>query len=355
MKVAIAGAAGYSGRQFLHAARQMYDDDVLVIDPAINGGTRLYGAGVTDDMDRLFGWEPDVLVLALRPEHRTEYLERARGMDGVCVVEKPFAPPASGEGGIEYAERVSRVFEGASPRTVFNFSQVMDPRMGALAGFCDNYGIVPLHFDWESAKDRNSHGDPRNDVHTYHITTQECCHGVAVVNAVEGRLGRRGIVRVAVDRHATLTHRRHSGVYGEAEGRLWTHGADGCSGRFRDSFMTPGKRKDFRIVCCSTGNPHERYSIVQEHGRGREHGKRWLRLFGPGSEELESVEFQGMSYGGMCYGSIRKLVEEGEEPTFMPSWEFARRVWHVTEAMNRSIEEGYSVVDVDAVEAEMGL
>jgi predicted dehydrogenase len=191
--IAIAGAWGYIGRKFLHAARELglttwvFDPGPAPADVDPSGFTRL------DRESDFYSLPADLFHLALHAEHRgtglARLIERGHREPLLVLCEKPMALP-------ECPEDCSRLVAAArSSRTVllYDFPELFDPILNRILDCLSAFRDVQIESIWlQRSKDREDSSNPRNYKRMVPIQYQESVHCLAfalrVLAAVQGSL-----------------------------------------------------------------------------------------------------------------------------------------------------------------------
>ena len=332
MKVAIAGAGGYMGRQFLGAALSA-GDEICVCDPSFSEAPP--GTYIAAGADELFGWEPDCVILSLQPSDRKEYLEALPGYRGPCLVEKPFAGPPGENGDTEEAARLLDLY-GGNENIMFDFTEIFRHTFRRSLEYMDELGLEPSTYHMVTTKDRDFGGDERNSAPMHDITCQDACHRLAIPEATEMHLGGGGILVVRADTKDNMTHPYQKGKIGEVSGSFATW--RGATGSFLQSFLIPGRR-NYRIIGLTDENG-DRYAFEFETHYVGDRFSDMLSVYLPGNrfDEPRSIVEAPTTNGETAYNALKRWEDTGEKPEPFPGKDFALKVWNVTRSLDRSIK-----------------
>ena len=178
--IAIAGAWGYIGRQFLDAALDLglrayaLDPSPAPDDLDLSAVTRI------DADNEFYHLDADLFHLALHPEHRQTafdiLLKRAVAEPLLVLNEKPMAQPERPEQCAETLEAV----EGTQVVMLFDFLELFDPMVRAISEYLSRFNRVEIDvITLYRGKDREDPDRPRNYKRMVHIQYQESVHCMA--------------------------------------------------------------------------------------------------------------------------------------------------------------------------------
>ena len=181
--IAIAGAWGYIGRKFLHAALDL-GVKPYVLDPAPRPSDidpeRVH---IVDDTGQFYELDADLFHLALHPDMRERPLatlfERSRNGRGPAILcEKPMATPDNPR----LCDWIVAQSDAAGASLFFDFPELFDPITLRIHAFLSTFKRV--RFDeirLERSKDREDPSNPRNYKVMVPIQYQETVHSIAFV------------------------------------------------------------------------------------------------------------------------------------------------------------------------------
>jgi predicted dehydrogenase len=187
--LAIAGAWGYIGEKFLHAAKAL-GLRTYVYDPNCPPpGIDWQHAARLDDESDFYRLPVDLYHLALHAEHRATaweiLLHRAETEPVVVLCEKPMAAPAAPDTCrllVDAAEKPGVVL-------LFDFPELFDPMTEQICRFLEASRDVTIDSVFvQRSKDREDPSNPRNFKRMVPIQYQEAVHCLAFVLYVIGRI-----------------------------------------------------------------------------------------------------------------------------------------------------------------------
>ena len=178
--IAIAGAWGYIGRQFLDAALDLglrtyaLDPGPIPDDLDLSAFTRI------DDEEKFYRLDADLFHLALHPEHRQTafdiLLERAASEPLLVLNEKPMAQPERPE----QCAATLKAVEGTRVVMLFDFLELFDPMARAISEHLASFDRVEItDIILYRGKDREDPDRSRNYKRMVHIQYQESVHCMA--------------------------------------------------------------------------------------------------------------------------------------------------------------------------------
>ncbi len=186
--IAIAGAWGYIGQKFLHAAQRLRVG-VYAFDPGpIPESLDLAGVERVTDEATFYTLPAQIFHLALHPNHRRYALEtlfaRARAGESFCILnEKPMAEPDKPE----HCKWIRQQVAQNEAWLAYDFPELFDPMTARIVDFLRGHRTVQIEeVHLFRSKDRENPNNPRNYKIMVPIQYQETVHCIAFLLTLLG-------------------------------------------------------------------------------------------------------------------------------------------------------------------------
>ncbi|MBT4498919.1 MAG: hypothetical protein HOC74_14415 [Gemmatimonadetes bacterium] len=348
--IAIAGAWGYIGRQFLDAALSL-GLRIYALDPSdAPDDVDLSTIVRIEDEEAFYRLDADLFHLALHPEHRgTAFdilLERAATQQLLILNEKPMAQPERPE---QCAATLDAV-RGTQAVMLFDFLELFDPMVRAISRHLSQFDQVEItDITLYRGKDREDPERSRNYKKMVHIQYQESVHCLAflldLLGNVRGSLG--GIFADGI----SITAR--SQPYAPPNPQDYPYVVDGqCAYEIELGKLHIDGRTDFKA-----GAEFAKRKIVRGFADGKpfvieantQEGKKYLRIDGVdrGFPADDSSYCHAIANLGEWYRTVdhRELMRG-----VYPNSHFARLTYQLSSVLWKSCDIGQTIALPSAAE-----
>jgi hypothetical protein len=348
--IAIAGAWGYIGRQFLDAALSL-GLRVYALDPSkapddidLSAITRI------DDEEEFYRLDADLFHLALHPQHRgTAFailLERAATQDLLILNEKPMAEPERPQ---QCAITLNAV-QSTRAVMLFDFLELFDPMVRAISNHLSQFDQVEItDITLYRGKDREDPDRPRNYKKMVHIQYQESVHCLAFLLDLLGNV-RGGLNQIFAD---GISITASSQPYAPPNSQDYPYVVDGqCAYEIELGKLRIDGRTDFK-----TGAEFAKRKIVRGLADGKpftieantQEGEKYLRI--DGVDQGYPADDSSYRHAIANLGEWYQTVDHGELMRGVyPNPHFARLTYQLSSALWKSCATGQTIALTSAAD-----
>ena len=341
--IAIAGAWGYIGRQFLDAALSL-GLRVYALDPGdVPDDVDLSTLTRIEDEEAFYRLDADLFHLALHPEHRQTafdiLLERAGTQPLLILNEKPMAQPERPE----QCAATQNAVQGTQAVMLFDFLELFDPMVRAITRHLSRFDQIEItDITLYRGKDREDPDRSRNYKKMVHIQYQESVHCLAFLLDLLGNV-RGGLDEIFVD-GISITAR--SQPYAPPNPQDYPYVVDGqCAYEIELGNLRIDGRTDFKA-----GAEFAKRKIVRGLADGKpftieantQEGGKYLRIDGvdQGFPADDSSYRHAIATLGEWYRSVDR---EQLMRAVYPNPHFARLTYQMSSALWKSCDTGQTI------------
>jgi len=342
--IAIAGAWGYIGRQFLDAALSL-GLRIYALDPGdAPDDVDLSTIIRIEDEEEFYRLDADLFHLALHPEHRQTafdiLLGRAATQPLLILNEKPMAQPERPE----QCAATLDVVQETQAVMLFDFLELFDPMVRAITRHLSQFDRVEItDISLYRGKDREDPDRPRNYKKMVHIQYQESVHCLALLLDLLGNV-RGNLEGIFADGVAIAAH---SQPYAPPNPQDYPYVVDGqCAYEIELGKLRIEGRTDFKA-----GAEFAKRKIVRGMADGKpfiieantQEGEKYLRI--DGVDQGFPADDSSYRHAIINLGEWYRTVDHRELMCGVyPNAHFARLTYQMSSALWKSCDTGRTIV-----------